>query len=175
MNHAGIGNLDYRGTKLNVSFGDFLRGYCFQHGVDFGQPYVFGCVVLAPLRDLLRRVKVQVWAELAFGFSYHAYRVLDGYVRIFGAGIISPEEEAHYLLNIEFAASPRRLTDLKSGISAAHGIHGARRGVSPSGTWILWPRWWPVMRGSIVLQFIAAMYCRAICEHDCDLRVRGYA
>ena len=58
---------------------------------------------------MLRRLKVQVWAELCFDFSYHGYRALDGYVRIFGAGINSPKEEAHYLLNTEAPPSQRRL------------------------------------------------------------------
>ena len=86
-----------------------MRAYCLEHGVEFARPRVFGGAILGPLRDMLRRLKVQVWAELTFGFSHHGYRALDGYVRIFGASINSPEEEAHYLFNTEASPSQRRL------------------------------------------------------------------
>ena len=109
LNYAGIGNPEYNGTKLEISFGEFLRQYCVQQNVEFSIPRVFGGAILAPLRDMLRRLNIQVWAEMTFGMSYHAYRGLDGYVRIFGAGITSPDEEAHYLLNTQDPPSRRRL------------------------------------------------------------------
>ena len=42
LNYAGIGNPDHKGTKPDVSFGDFMRAYCIEHGVEFARPHVFG-------------------------------------------------------------------------------------------------------------------------------------
>ena len=70
LNDAGTTNSDHHGIKLDVGFGDFLRSYCLQHGVEFVRPHVFQGDILGPLRDTLRRLKVQVWSELTFGFSY---------------------------------------------------------------------------------------------------------
>ena len=49
LNYAGIGNPDYKGTKLDVSFGDFMRAYCIEHGVEFARPHVFGGAILGLL------------------------------------------------------------------------------------------------------------------------------
>ena len=62
---------------------------------------VFGGAVLAPQRRLLRRLGLPAWAEITVGSSYHALRALDAHIRIFGAGIESASQEAHYLLNTD--------------------------------------------------------------------------
>ena len=90
-----------QGQLLRVSFGESLQDYCTRQGFPLPREPVFGSAVLAPLRRLLRRLGLPVWAEITVGSSYHAYRALDAYIRIFGAGIQSPTQEAHFLLNTD--------------------------------------------------------------------------
>ena len=80
-----------------------------QKGIDFRLDPKFRGAVLAPLRALLCRLGVPVWAEITVGNSYLAYRGLDAYIRVFGAGIESATQEAHFLLNTERMPSERRL------------------------------------------------------------------
>ena len=56
---------------------------------------------LSPLRACLKQLNRHVWAEITVGSSYHGYKALDAYVRIFGSQIVSADEEAWYLLNME--------------------------------------------------------------------------
>ena len=62
---------------------------------------------MGPLRALLRKLGLPVWADITLGISYHAYRALDAYLRVFGAGIESAQQEAHFLLNTERISSRR--------------------------------------------------------------------
>ena len=73
-----------------------------QHVV-FPTAGVYAGLLLPPLRELLRRLNLAVWAELTVGNSFREYRALDAYLRVFGPNIISPAQEAHFLLNSEGA------------------------------------------------------------------------
>ena len=101
LNFAGVRDRQYRGQKLPGSFGDFLKVYCAQRRVQFTAGHVFGGPLLGPMRRRLRNLGIDVWAELTVGSSFQEYRALDAYIRMFGGGIASPKQEAHYLLNTE--------------------------------------------------------------------------
>ena len=53
------------------------------------------------LRRLFGALGISNWFEITSGFSWRQYRALDLYVRVFSAGLLPPEEEAWYLLNLD--------------------------------------------------------------------------
>ena len=109
LNFNGLHDPTYQGRTLPLLFGEYLEQACIRQDVAYYTAPVFGGAVLSPLRDLLRRLGLPVWAEITAGNSFHAYRGLDAYIRIFGAGIESPQEEAHYILNTQYDALQRFL------------------------------------------------------------------
>ena len=70
LNFHGLTDPTHQGQLLPVSFGDFLQDYCTRQGFPMPREPVFGGAVLAPLRRLLRRLGVPVWAEITVGSSY---------------------------------------------------------------------------------------------------------
>ena len=56
---------------------------------------------LQPMREALLRLNITVWLELTCGNSWRKYRCLDMYIKLMGAGMMPPAQEAHYLLNSE--------------------------------------------------------------------------
>ena len=99
LNFNGMHDSKYNGHRLPYTFGQFLHTACMQKGVAFATETVFGGAVLSPLRSMLHRLQIPVWAEITVGSSYHGYFALDAYLRIFGHGIESATEEAQFLLN----------------------------------------------------------------------------
>ena len=59
------------------------------------------------LRNLLAALGIQNWCEITSGFSWREYAALDAYVRIFSGGMLPPEEEAWYLLNVDVPSRDR--------------------------------------------------------------------
>ena len=104
MNWSGL----REGQKLKYLLGDFFRGTCLRKGIGFPDQAVFSGPERAPLRVLLRQL-VPVWAEITIGASFHSFRALDVYMRVFGSSIVSPPMEARYLLNTQAPSMDRIL------------------------------------------------------------------
>ena len=108
MNFAGCLDNRYQGTRLAHNFGQYLCEACIVQQNPFPTEGVYRGPLLSPLRTLLQRLNVAVWAEVTVGSSFSEYKGLDAYVRFFGSNIVSPEEEAWFLLNTEIEDAGQR-------------------------------------------------------------------
>ena len=109
LNFSGMHDEQYGGYPLPVLFGEYLKQACIAKGIEYADKPVFEGPVLSPLRAMLQELGTPIWAEITAGSSFHEYRALDAYVRVFGMGIESAEQEAMFILNTEAAARNRRL------------------------------------------------------------------
>jgi hypothetical protein len=111
MNIAGLSEAQYDPQELTENLGvvldrmarlagitNFQGRYCMTtHGM-----YHDG------LRMCLRDVGILNWVEATSGISYHGYRCLDVYLKIYSHGMAAPKYEAHWLLNTEWSVQYRR-------------------------------------------------------------------
>ena len=69
MNVNRLTDPAYPGQNLPASVCELLQQHCIQQGFEMLREKVFHGAVLAPLRRLLRRLGLPVWAESTVGNS----------------------------------------------------------------------------------------------------------
>ena len=76
LNWNGMHDAAFNGQRQPYLLGAFLREACMRKRIDFNVA-VFSGPERSPLRSLLMKLGLLVWAEITVGVSFHAFRALD--------------------------------------------------------------------------------------------------